>query len=110
MDTATATHPTTTFSSAIRHGDMDATARTPYWTPNALDHVIRALAGQPVIVEAGPLLQVGATLEGVQHRGWTGWHLLIREGWGDDHAEPEAGAVFAFETDARGAKPHAYAG
>jgi sugar lactone lactonase YvrE len=33
-----------------------------------------------------------------------------REGWGEEHAEPEAGAVFAFETDVRGAVQHAYAG
>jgi sugar lactone lactonase YvrE len=33
-----------------------------------------------------------------------------REGWGDEHAEPEAGALFAVETDARGADQHAYAG
>jgi sugar lactone lactonase YvrE len=33
-----------------------------------------------------------------------------RDGWGDEHAEPEAGSVFAFETDTRGAQQHAYAG
>ena len=33
-----------------------------------------------------------------------------RDGWGDEHAEPEAGAVFAVETDARGARQHPYAG
>lgn len=33
-----------------------------------------------------------------------------REGWGDEHAEPEAGAVFALETSARGATQHRYAG
>lgn len=33
-----------------------------------------------------------------------------RDGWGDDAAEPEAGAVFAFETGVRGAPQHAYAG
>jgi sugar lactone lactonase YvrE len=33
-----------------------------------------------------------------------------RDGWGDADAEPEAGAVFAFETDTRGAAQHAYAG
>lgn len=33
-----------------------------------------------------------------------------RDGWGDEHAEPEAGSVFALETDVRGAHQHAYAG
>lgn len=33
-----------------------------------------------------------------------------RDGWGDAHAEPEAGSVFAFETDAQGAPQHPYAG
>jgi sugar lactone lactonase YvrE len=39
--------------------------------------------------------------------------LLIstsREGWGDEQAEPEAGAVFAFQTDVVGAPQHPYAG
>ncbi|MBW4041701.1 MAG: SMP-30/gluconolactonase/LRE family protein [Acidobacteria bacterium] len=33
-----------------------------------------------------------------------------RDGWGEEHAEPEAGSVFAFETDVRGARQHPYAG
>jgi sugar lactone lactonase YvrE len=33
-----------------------------------------------------------------------------RDGWGDEHAEPEAGAVFAFETGATGAPQHRFAG
>ena len=33
-----------------------------------------------------------------------------RDGWGDEHAEPEAGSVFALETDVRGAAQHVYAG
>jgi sugar lactone lactonase YvrE len=33
-----------------------------------------------------------------------------REGWGDEHAEPGAGAVFAFEAGVQGAPQPAYAG
>lgn len=33
-----------------------------------------------------------------------------RDGWGDEHAEPEAGSVFALETDVHGAPQPSYAG
>ena len=33
-----------------------------------------------------------------------------REGWGEAHAEPEAGAVFVFETGVAGAEQYTYAG
>ena len=66
-------------------------------------------AGAPVDVVELPTRDVTCPTFGGADRS-TLYISTSREGWGDDHAEPEAGAVFAFETDARGAKPHAYAG
>jgi sugar lactone lactonase YvrE len=65
--------------------------------------------GTPVDVVGLPTRDVTCATFGGADRS-TLFITTSRDGWGDAHAEPEAGSVFALETDARGAAQHTYAG
>jgi sugar lactone lactonase YvrE len=66
-------------------------------------------SGAPVEVVELPTRDVTCPTFGGADRS-TLYISTSRDGWGDDRAEPSAGAVFAVGTDAVGARPHAYAG
>lgn len=81
------------------------------WTAVWGGHAVRRYdaAGRHTAVVELPVRDVTSCAFG----GPDGTTLFIttsRDGWGDEHAEPEAGAVFAVETGVRGAPLHVWAG